>query len=41
MQEKSKKELVRMISFLVVLVLSILIFSNWDTIEKFVFQLFK
>jgi len=41
MQEKSKKELIRMISFLVVLVLSILIFSNWNAIEKFVFQLFK
>jgi len=41
MQEKTKKELIRMITFLVVFVISILIFSNWNSIEKFVMQLFK
>ena len=41
MQEKTKKELIRMISFFVVFILSILIFYNWNSIEKFVFQLFK
>lgn len=41
MEKENKKKLLQVISFVVVFSISLFIFSNWHTIEKFVFQLFK
>ncbi len=41
MQEKYRKKLFQMITFVVVFSVSLFIFINWNAIEKFVIQLFK